>query len=463
MRDLKLFNTLTRSVEPFRAYDPDRVGIYSCGPTVYSRQHIGNLRTYLFSDLLKRTLLLLGYGVQHVMNITDVGHLTSDADEGDDKVERAAQTQGTSALGIARRWTEVFREDLRRLGVLAPDVWCAASDHVPEQIKMIEVLEQRGFVYRLEDGIYFDTSKDPRYGALGGLEPSAAHARVHAANQKRHPADFALWKLSPPSGPRRQLEWPSPWGVGFPGWHIECSAMATKYLGEQFDIHTGGIDHVAVHHTNEIAQSENALGVRPWVSYWLHAGWLLIDGAKVSKSLGHTLNLDDLADAGFSPDVFRYYTLTAHYRKPLEFGWEGLSAARSAYERLCTISERAPSAAPAFVVGADHVARFLEALANDLDGPAAVSVLWEAARDASLPPPERAGLVRKLGQKLGLSMKRAAATAVSDEAALGLLHRREEARNQRDFARADALRDELAQRGFAVEDTSAGPRLVLLR
>jgi cysteinyl-tRNA synthetase len=460
MRDLKLFNTLSRTVETFRAHDPDRVGIYSCGPTVYSRQHIGNLRTYLFSDLLERTLRLLGYGVHHVINITDVGHLTSDADEGEDKVERAAQAQGGSALAIAEHWTRVFRRDLARLGVLEPDVWCAASNHVPEQIQMIEQLERKGFVYRLDDGLYFDTSRDPRYGALGGLEPSAAHARVQTAGVKRHPADFALWKFSPTSGPRRQLEWPSPWGVGFPGWHIECSAMATKYLGQQFDIHTGGLDHVAVHHTNEIAQAENALGVRPWVRYWLHAGWLVIDGAKVSKSLGHTLNLDDLEQEGFSPDVFRYYTLTAHYRKPLEFAWAGLGAARSAYDRLCAIAERAPATAPEVEVGADHVARFLAALADDLDAPVAISVIWDIARDQRLPPAERARFVRKLGRALGLSMKRAMVVAIDDPEAHGLLVKRAQARDRRDFALADALRRELALRGFDVEDTNVGPKLV---
>jgi cysteinyl-tRNA synthetase len=450
-------------VEPFRALDAEQVGVYTCGPTVYSRQHIGNLRTYLFSDLLRRTLLLLGYGVRHVMNITDVGHLTSDADDGDDKVERAAQVQGQSALDVAERWTRVFREDLRKLGVLAPDVWCAASQHVPEQIAMITALERRGFTYPLSDGIYFDTSKDPRYGALGGLEPSAAHARVRIANAKRHPADFALWKFSPALGPRRQLEWPSPWGVGFPGWHIECSAMATRYLGEQFDIHTGGLDHVAVHHTNEIAQSENALGVRPWVRYWLHAGWLMMDGAKVSKSVGHTLSLDDLAQEGFAPDVFRYYVLTAHYRKPLEFGWASLGAARSAYERLAAIAERGVASQLTPEVGAAHVAKFLAALANDLDAPAALAALWDAARDVSLPAAARANLVRKLGQMLGLSMNREAAKPASDPQALGLLQARARARLEGDFARADELRRELAARGFEVEDTARGPRLVARR
>jgi cysteinyl-tRNA synthetase len=460
MQRLKLFNTLTRSVEIFQPRDALRAGIYTCGPTVYSRQHLGNLRTYLFSDLLKRVLLLHGYAVRHVMNITDVGHLTSDADDGDDKIERAARDSRESALLVARRWTEHFKRDLGRLGVLAPDVWCAASEHVAEQIAMIAGLEQRGFVYRLSDGLYFDTARAPGYGRLGGLKPSSAHTRVQSSDQKRAPADFALWKLSPAGGPRRQLEWPSPWGVGFPGWHIECSAMATKYLGPQFDVHTGGLDHVAVHHENEIAQAESALGVRPWVRYWLHAGWLMMDGTKVSKSLGHALNLDDLTQQGFAPEVFRYYTLTAHYRKPLELSWDGLRAARAAYERLCAIAEIEGGGEVDPAAGALHVERFHAALADDLDAPGALASLWEVARDRHLPASDRAALVRRLGGALGLPLRRDRRPLPHSSLLRALADERAAARRSGDYARADALRARLGELGFDVEDTEEGPRLV---
>ena len=279
--------------------------------------------------LLRRTLSSAGYTVQHVINITDVGHLTSDADDGADKVELAALRTNTSAEAITEHYTALFRADLLRLGVLPAHVWAKASAHVPEQIVMIRKLEARGFVYRTPDGLYFDVRRAPHYGELSGLRASAQHSRISAHGHKRNAADFALWKFSPSEGKPRQLEWPSPWGVGFPGWHIECSAMASKYLGDQFEIHTGGIDHIAVHHTNEIAQAEHALEVRPWVKYWMHGAWLTMEGTKIAKSAGLAPNLDDLTALGLSPAVFRYYLLTAHYRSTLDLSLEALRAAVS--------------------------------------------------------------------------------------------------------------------------------------
>jgi len=317
--ELVLYNTLTRTKEPFAPLEPGRVRIYSCGPTVYNRQHLGNLRTYLFPDLLNRTLRYFGYPVRHVINITDVGHLTSDADSGDDKMEKAARETQTSAWEIAAKWTAVFRADLAKLHFREPDVWCKATDHIPQQIEMIRALEAKGFTYRTGDGIYFDTAKDPHYGELARLDlaAQAASGRIEHASEKRNPSDFALWKLSPPSA-QRQMEWDSPWGRGFPGWHIECSAMSVEYLGKTFDIHTGGADHIPVHHPNEIAQSENALGVRPWVRYWMHTGWLMFEGEKISKSTGGSvLNLDELIAKGFEPLAFRYFALGGHYRQQL--------------------------------------------------------------------------------------------------------------------------------------------------
>ncbi len=272
MTELMLYNTWSRGKERFEPLDPGLVRIYSCGPTVGGRQHVGNMRPYLFADLLTRTLRFAGYRVRHVIHITDVGHLTDDADAGEDKVEQAAREGGLSAWDVAEKWTHLYKQDLAKLRVREPDVWCKATDHIPEQIDMIRKLEEKGFTYRTSDGIYFDTSKDPNYGRLARLDLEAQQSgeRIARATEKRNPVDFALWKFSPAEGPRRQMEWESPWGVGFPGWHIECSAMSSKYLGVPFDIHTGGVDHLPVHHPNEIAQSEIAFDVRPWVRFWMH-------------------------------------------------------------------------------------------------------------------------------------------------------------------------------------------------
>ncbi|HET9932822.1 MAG TPA: class I tRNA ligase family protein, partial [Polyangiaceae bacterium] len=349
MTELRLYDSLRRSVQPFRPRVPGVATVYSCGPTVYSRQHLGNMRPYVFADLLTRVVRLQGYDVRHVINITDVGHLTDDADAGEDKIERAAHASGASALDVARVWTELFKQDLKLLGVREPTVWAKATDHIPDQIAMIELLAEKGFTYLLPDGLYFDTSRDPGYGALSGLRASAEHARVEGVGGKRSPADFALWKFSPTSGPRRQLEWQSPWGVGFPGWHIECSAMAARYLGREIDIHTGGVDHIAVHHTNEIAQSENALGTRPWVRFWMHGAWLNLDGEKIAKSRAHERkppDLDDLAGFGVSPADFRYYLYTAHYRSPLALSGEALRGAQAARRRLGALARAAVPSIP---------------------------------------------------------------------------------------------------------------------
>jgi len=462
MTPLKLYDSLSRSVRVFEPLSDRPVGIYSCGPTVYARQHLGNMRPYVFADLLKRTLSSAGYAVKHVINITDVGHLTSDADEGADKVELAASRANTSALAITELYASIFQADLQRLSVLAPDVWAKASAHIPEQIAMIEQLEGRGFTYRTTDGVYFDASRAPHYGELSGLRASAEHSRL-SANQsgKRNLADFALWKFSASSGPRRQLEWPSPWGLGFPGWHIECSAMASKYLGDQFEIHTGGVDHIAVHHSNEIAQAEHALGVRPWVKYWMHGAWLTMEGAKIAKSAGLAPNLDDLAAIGVSAAAFRYYFMTAHYRSALDLSLEALRAAETGFERLSYFVEQhleEPLAESLEVVQAEWRRQFYDALYDDLDAPRAIAVLWCILADASLAAGARARLIAELGGVLGLSWKTNRAVQADPEA-LRVLEARERARAERDFAKADALRAELSSRGFAIEDSPEGPLL----
>ena len=463
MTQLHLYNSLTRSIEPFQPRTPGKARVYSCGPTVYSRQHLGNMRPYVLADLLTRVLRLEGLAIEHVINITDVGHLTDDADQGEDKLELAARQSGSSALDVARVWTELFKRDLALLSVREPNVWARATEHIAEQIAMIQALERKGLTYLTRDGLYFDTARDPGYGALSRLKASTEHARVGAASGKRAPADFALWKLSPSNGPRRQLEWPSPWGVGFPGWHIECSAMATKYLGPEIDIHTGGVDHVAVHHTNEIAQAENALDSRPWVKVWMHGAWLLFDGEKISKSRSHETrppNLDDLSALGVTPAGFRYYLYMAHYRSPLSLSGEALRGAEAARRRLRAIV-RAGGAdpGPAWGLRSRALERlrhgFHDALRDDLDAPRALAVLWEIAEQPE-PLPLRAQLIRELGESIGLELSGPAPVVEDDMLVERLVARRNAARDARDFALSDALRAELFAKGVVVEDSAVG-------
>jgi len=443
--ELVLYNTLTRTKEPFAPLEPGRVRIYSCGPTVYNRQHLGNLRTYLFPDLLNRTLRYFGYPVRHVINITDVGHLTSDADSGDDKMEKAARETQTSAWEIAAKWTAVFRADLAKLHFREPDVWCKATDHIPQQIEMIRALEAKGFTYRTGDGIYFDTAKDPHYGELARLDlaAQAASGRIEHASEKRNPSDFALWKLSPPSA-QRQMEWDSPWGRGFPGWHIECSAMSVEYLGKTFDIHTGGADHIPVHHPNEIAQSENALGVRPWVRYWMHTGWLMFEGEKISKSTGGSvLNLDELIAKGFEPLAFRYFALGGHYRQQLTFSDEAMRGAQAAWRRLVRhAAELRGDASHGGAVEAEALrARFREALADDLNAPRALAVTWEVVRSDALGGREKWSLLREFDAVLALGLAEAKPQVQETDAKIdALVAERDAARAAKDWKRADELR-----------------------
>ncbi len=383
-----------------------------------------------------------------------MGHLTDDADAGDDKMEKAAREGGCSAREIADHWTKLFLADLERLGVQTPDVWSRATDHIPEQIAMVEALEAKGFTYRTSDGIYFDTAKDPTYPAFGGGSDDALRAqeRVAGTDAKRSSRDFALWKFS--GDTPRQMEWPSPWGTGFPGWHIECSAMSTKHLGARFDIHTGGVDHLAVHHPNEIAQSEAALGVRPWVQCWMHGGWLMLDGAKISKSVGRPPHVDDLVESGIDPRAFRLFLLGGHYRQEMNLTREGLLAAD---QRLRRLRERFAGADPGEASSPEAEAlrgRFHAALADDLAAPRALAILEEAAK---LAPNSRGALMRDMESVLGLEL--AAPPESADLRWRKLADERESARERRDFAVADALREELRRAGWEVEDTDEGPRL----
>lgn len=335
---MKIYNTLTKDVETITSVSKDgkKLGFYACGPTVYDFAHIGHMRKYSMDDVLVRTLKQTGFQVNHVMNITDVGHLVSDEDTGEDKIEKAARQNKKNAFELARFYEQDFWEKLDRMNVLRPDEAPTVTDNIAEQIELVSQLERKGFTYEIPgDGIYFDISKDEHYGELANLQLDDLKegARIGVVSGKRHPADFALWKFSP-ADQQRQMEWDSPWGVGFPGWHIECSTLSIKYLGQQVDIHTGGIDHIPVHHTNEIAQSENATGCRPFVRYWVHHNFLLVDGQKMSKSLQNFYTLDDVEEKGLSPMALRMLFLSAHYRDELNFTWDSLQASQKGYERL---------------------------------------------------------------------------------------------------------------------------------
>ena len=463
LEELRLYDTRTRSLRRFEPLHPPAVGIYSCGPTVYAPQHLGNMRSQLMPDLVRRVLLAAGYRVTHVVNVTDVGHLVSDADEGEDKLEQAAAVTGESAADIAQRYTDQWAEDRRRLGCLEPDVLPRAAAHIDEQIAMVQALEDRGHTYVIDDGVYFDVSTFPRYADFAGLDLDelATSGRVEHIEAKRHPADFALWKLTP-RGVRRQQEWDSPWGRGFPGWHIECSAMATRYLGERFDIHTGGVDHIRVHHTNEVAQSESVLDVHPWVGTWMHNEFLDLGGEKVSKSKGHVLVVDSLVERGIDPLAFRYFFLQAHYRQQQAFSWEAMEAAATALRRLVghAVAARDAGGAPDAAKVEPHRRRFWSALADDLSAPQALAAVWEAVRADDLTAADRWAVLADADRALGLGLADAVAPDAdesgSDPRIDALVAEREAARAAKDWATSDRIRAELAAEGVDLVDTPDG-------
>ena len=378
---LHLYNSLNRRKAEFKPVQPGKVGLYTCGPTVYNFAHIGNLRTYIFEDILKRVLKYNGYRVKHVMNITDVGHLTGDRDMGEDKMEKGAQREGRTAWEIADFYTQAFKNDIARLNIIAPDIWIKATDTIDDQIALVKILEEKGYTYRTSDGVYFDTPKFEDYTKLShqDIESLQEGARVEKNPEKRNPTDFALWKFSP-AGVQRQMEWDSPWGVGFPGWHLECSAMSMKFLGEQLDIHCGGTDHIDVHHTNEIAQSEAATG-RKFFNWWMHGAFLIITGGKkMAKSEGNFLILDNVfVKAGINPLVYRFASFQTHYRKPMEYSDESVQAARNGLLHLQNqVRQLAGAAAdPDHLINPEHKSKFLEAVNDDLNMPRALAAVQE--------------------------------------------------------------------------------------
>ncbi|RPJ75695.1 MAG: cysteine--tRNA ligase [Desulfobacteraceae bacterium] len=456
---LWLYNTLTRTKEEFRPIRPGEVGLYTCGPTVYNFAHIGNLRTYLFEDILKRVLAYSGFRVRHVMNITDVGHLTGDRDMGEDKMETGARREGKTAWDIAAFYTEAFRQDIAQLNIIAPDIWCKATDSIPEQIDLIRVLEAKGFTYRARDGIYFDTAKFPDYARLSSqnLDALREGARVEKNPDKRNATDFALWKFSP-AGARRQMEWDSPWGVGFPGWHIECSAMSMKFLGEQLDIHCGGVDHIDIHHTNEIAQSEAATG-RKFFNYWLHGAFLNITGGKkMAKSEGNFLTLENaLNSRGIPPLVYRFASFLTHYRKPMEYSDESIQAAKNGLEHLGNqVREIAKAAAGAAgEVAPGYREKFLEAVNDDLNMPRAMAVIQELLK-SELPAADRQATILDFDRVLGLSLAEASRPDELPAAVETLVEARRRARAAKQWAESDRLRDEIQALGYTVKDTRDG-------
>ncbi|MFN2107728.1 MAG: cysteine--tRNA ligase [Candidatus Promineifilaceae bacterium] len=462
MKKLRLYDTYTRSLRDFEALRPPQVGLYSCGKTVYNYAHIGNLRSYIFMDILRRVLEYNGYEVRHVMNITDVGHLVSDADTGEDKMEKGSRRTGLSAWQIAEIYTEAFRQDLDMLNILEPHIWCRATDHIQEQIDMIRCIEAGDFTYRTPDGIYFDTSKMSDYGYLArlNLEGQQGGARVDIAG-KRNPTDFALWKFSPP-GEQRQMEWDSPWGTGFPGWHIECSAMSAKYLSPYFDIHTGGEDHIMIHHPNEIAQTQACYGTN-LANFWMHGYFLQVkdeetgEDGRMGSSQGNFLRLQTLIDRGYDPLAWRFFCHGAHYRSKLNFNWDALSGAATALDRLRTaVYEWGPAAETADAV---YLERFLEQINDDLNMPRVLALTWDLSKSDLADGVKKATML-EFDRVLGLDL--AAWTPgeeVVPQEVMVLVQQRTQARAEKRWADADLLRDQVHALGYEIDDTPQGPRV----
>ncbi len=460
---MKVFNTLSRQKEEFVPINPGEVRIYSCGPTVYNHAHIGNMRAYVFMDTLRRVLKFNGYKLKHVMNITDVGHLTSDADEGEDKMVKTAREQKKTPWEIAEYYTAIFFKDIEELNIEKPEIIAKATDHINEMIEFVKGLCDKGYGYETSDGIYFDISKFKDYGKLSkiDLEGQKAGARVEVNPEKRNPLDFALWKKAPRE---HIMQWPSPWGMGYPGWHIECSTMARKYLGDTFDIHTGGVDHIPIHHENEIAQSEALLG-KPAVRYWMHNEFLLVDNGKMSKSLGNTYTIDDIKARGFSPLAFRYMCLNANYRSKLNFTWGGLQAAQTALERLYEAvlqhREGTEKVDPAELENA--MKEFSEAISDDLNIPKALGIMWNLAKY----PKKSREIYETLitmdsitGLKLAEAEKKTKSDDELDAEVKSLVLQRLEARKEKNWKLADEIRDGLKQRGYTLEDKPGGTGVV---
>ena len=454
---LKVYNTLTRKKEELVPVKDGQVSVYSCGPTVYKYAHIGNLRAYVFMDELRRVLEYDGMKVKSVMNITDVGHLVSDADDGEDKMEKSAHETGKTPLEIADFYTAQFMKDIDALNIKRPTICPKATDNIAEMIAVVQSLLEKGYAYETEDGIYFSVEKFPEYGKLSGinLQDQRHGARVEVNSFKRHPIDFALWKKA---AKNHIQQWQSPWGMGFPGWHIECTAMSKKYLGETFDVHTGGVDHIPIHHENEIAQAECWLGHKA-VNYWMHSEFMLIDGGKMSKSLGNVYTVTDLVEKGYAPVVFRYFCLNVQYRQKINFTWDALESAKTAYNKLCAqlvAHKNSPEHTDKAVLD-DFTKKFEDAINDDLNVPLAIGVLWTMLK---LPKSRDVyELALKFDKVFALDFDKVkeekVEVQVPDEV-VALAEQRLAARKEKNWAESDRLRNEIAERGYAIKDTATG-------
>lgn len=454
-----LFNTLTRGMEELKPIKSPEVKIYCCGPTVYAFQHIGNFRTFLFEDLLVRTLRFAGYQVQHVMNITDVGHLVNDQDAGEDKMLVAARREKKRSHEIAEYYTNKFFEDWDRLKLMRPQVVCKATEHIKDMVDLIERIAKNGKTYLSGGNVYFDVAQCADYGKLAQLDllGQKAGTRVDIDANKRNPFDFVLW-FTKSKFENQELQWDSPWGRGYPGWHIECSAMSMRYLGEQFDIHCGGVDHIPVHHTNEIAQSEAATG-KPWVGMWMHGEFLLLNNLKMSKSAGTFTVLDDVIARGFDPLAYRYFCLSGHYRQQISLSWEAVEGANNALQRLKEQVLALKDAGPGGAIGEagqPYLQRFAEAITHDLNAPQALAAMWELLGAKNIAPAEKLAVLERFDSVLGFDISSMSRGEVPAEVQ-ALLEEREVARKAKNWGRSDELRVEIEARGFTLKDSPKGP------
>ncbi|MFN8577393.1 MAG: cysteine--tRNA ligase [Candidatus Sericytochromatia bacterium] len=467
-KGLRLYNTLTRTKEVFKPINDNFIKMYTCGPTVYNYAHIGNLRSYIFPDILKKLLTFIGYEVKQIINFTDVGHLVSDADEGADKIEKAAAETGKSAWEISEFYAQVFKKDIEALNITFPSKFTYATKYIEEQINMVKTLEEKGLTYNTSDGVYYDTSKFQDYGKMAKLDVEGLDEGTRVDfKEKRNKTDFALWKLSP-KDQQRQMEWESPWGKGFPGWHIECSAMIFAELGQHIDIHTGGTDHIPVHHTNEIAQSEGASGEK-FVNYWLHGAFLVLDkNMKMSKSEGNFIGLKELLEENFSPIAYRYLNLTSHYRSFLTFSPDILKSAQTAYfnlkRHIKNISEKNDSKGLEKATVFDE--KIIDALLDDMNVPKAIGFIWELVQDNEIGSKEKLEIISKYDQILSLNLN-----DFSDLPELNfeipdnvkkLAEERWSVRLAKDFKESDRLRNEIHALGFEVKDSKQGYEIVPL-
>ncbi len=457
--ELKLYNTLTRQKELFEPLNPAKVKLYTCGPTVYNYAHIGNLRTYVFEDLLRRILEFNGYQVNHVMNITDVGHLTSDADEGEDKMLKGAKREKKTVWEIAEFYTQAFLEDMDRLNMLKPHIKPKATDHIETMINQIKQLEENGSTYTAGGNVYFDTSKLDDYGKLAQLDKQElqAGARIEVDKNKKNPHDFVLW-FTKSKFLEQEMQWDSPWGQGYPGWHIECSAMAQKYLGEQMDIHCGGIDHISVHHTNELAQAEGSTNIKPWVKFWMHGNFLVLKNKeKMAKSGENFLTLQGLSDKCYDPLDYRYFCLQSHYRKELRFDWEGMNAAKTGLRRLrekvCALNTTEKT--PVSAIPQSHVDKFEAAINDDLNLPEALAETWGLIDDPNISDANKLATIKEFDKVLGLKLNEKTDFCIP-ESIQSLIIDRNNARKEKDWGKSDKLRDQIQEAGFIVKDGTCG-------